>query len=65
MSRLELAGEELELEAYHLFHAVRADLLARLGRGAEADAAYAAALDRTGDPLEQDLLRRRRAEAGR
>src|SRR5215472_10462774 len=30
----------LDLDGYHLFHSVRADLLRRLGRGAEAAAAY-------------------------
>ncbi len=33
------------LDRYYLFHAIRADLLRRLGRRAEADAAYQAALD--------------------
>jgi RNA polymerase sigma-70 factor (ECF subfamily) len=32
--------EELDLDAYHLFHATRADLLRRLGRHREAAAAY-------------------------
>jgi RNA polymerase sigma-70 factor, ECF subfamily len=32
--------EELELDSYHLYHATRADLLARLGRSIEAAAAY-------------------------
>ena len=32
--------EELELDGYHLYHATRADLLARLGRSIEAAAAY-------------------------
>jgi RNA polymerase sigma-70 factor, ECF subfamily len=36
--------DELELESYHLFHAVRADLLTRLGRSAEAREALEAAL---------------------
>jgi RNA polymerase sigma-70 factor (ECF subfamily) len=53
--------DELDLEPYYLLHAVRADLLARLGRTAEADAAYAAALQRTPDPAEQAHLTRRRA----
>ena len=38
----ELAGE---LDRHHLWHATRADLLRRLGRGAEARSAYAVALD--------------------
>ena len=43
-----------------MFHAIRADLLRRLGRDAEAAAAYDAALARTGNAAEQDFLRRRR-----
>ncbi|HEX4248500.1 MAG TPA: RNA polymerase sigma factor [Pseudonocardia sp.] len=50
--------EPLELEHYHLFHAVRADLLRRLGRTAEAALAYDTALARTGNAAEQRLLRR-------
>ena len=37
--------DALALEHYHLFHAVRADLLRRLGRDADAAAAYQAAID--------------------
>lgn len=49
----------LALEDYRLFHAVRADLLRRLGRGAEATAAYEAAIALTGNRAERDHLRRR------
>jgi RNA polymerase sigma-70 factor (ECF subfamily) len=56
--------EALELERYHLWHATRADLLARLGRPAEAAAAYDAALERTANRAEQSLLLRRRAALG-
>ena len=45
-----------------MFHAIRADLLRRLGRDAEAAAAYDAALARTGNAAEQDFLRRQRDE---
>jgi RNA polymerase sigma-70 factor (ECF subfamily) len=48
------------LASYHVFHAIRADLLRRLGRDAEAAAAYDAALARTGNAAEQDFLRHRR-----
>ncbi|MGI8446860.1 MAG: RNA polymerase sigma factor [Streptosporangiaceae bacterium] len=48
------------LTGYHVFHAIRADLLRRLGRDAEAAAAYDAALARTGNTAEQDFLRRQR-----
>jgi RNA polymerase sigma-70 factor (ECF subfamily) len=50
----------LDLDGYHLFHAVRADLLRRLGRTAEAAAAYEAALDRTENAAERAFLRGRR-----
>ena len=50
--------EPLELDHYHLFHAVRADLLRRLDRTTEAARAYDAALARTGNAAEQELLRR-------
>jgi RNA polymerase sigma-70 factor (ECF subfamily) len=55
--------EELPLEGYHLFHAVRADLLVRTGRVAEAVAAYDRALAITSNAAERDLLAARRAEA--
>jgi RNA polymerase sigma-70 factor (ECF subfamily) len=48
-----LAGD---LEGYHLFHAVRGDLLERLDRGDEAAASYAAALERTDNGAERALL---------
>jgi RNA polymerase sigma-70 factor, ECF subfamily len=50
------------LDGYHLFHAARADLLRRLGRGAEAAAAYRRALELTANPVEQAFLSRRLAE---
>ena len=53
--------DALDLDRYHLFHAVRADLLERLGRDAEAGAAWAAAIERAGNAAERDFLRRRRA----
>jgi RNA polymerase sigma-70 factor (ECF subfamily) len=37
--------DRLDLEPFHLFHAIRADLLRRLGRNAEAADAYRAAID--------------------
>jgi RNA polymerase sigma-70 factor (ECF subfamily) len=56
----------LELDRYHLFHAVRADLLRRLGRDAEAAAAYQAAIARTANAAERAFLERaRRALADR
>jgi len=56
----EVAGA---LERYHPFHAVRADLLRRLGRNAEAVQSYDAAIERTANAVEQAHLRRRRALA--
>ncbi len=49
-----------ELDGYHLLHAVRADLLRRLGRAAEAAQAYDAALARAENEVESAFLRRRR-----
>ncbi len=51
----------LDLDRDHLYHAVRADLLHRLGRDAEAAHAYDAAAARTANEAERDFLRRRRA----
>jgi RNA polymerase sigma-70 factor (ECF subfamily) len=53
--------ESLELDRYHLFHAVRADLLSRLGHHEEAAAAYDAAIALTQNTPERRLLERRRA----
>jgi RNA polymerase sigma-70 factor (ECF subfamily) len=50
----------LELEGYHLFHAVRADLLRRLGRDAEATLAYDAAIARAENAAERAFLEGRR-----
>jgi RNA polymerase sigma-70 factor (ECF subfamily) len=54
--------DALALDGYHLFHAVRADLLSRLGRCGEADAAYAAAAARTTNLGELRFLERRRRD---
>jgi RNA polymerase sigma-70 factor (ECF subfamily) len=51
------------LAAYHLLPAARADLLRRLGRQAEAAAAYGEALALGGTDAERRYLARRRAEA--
>jgi RNA polymerase sigma-70 factor (ECF subfamily) len=47
------------LDGYHLFHAVRADLLSALGQAESAHAAEERALELTHNPAEQSLLRRR------
>ncbi|MFI5703140.1 RNA polymerase sigma factor [Streptomyces xanthochromogenes] len=54
--------DALDLTAYHLFHATRADLLRRLGRYEEAAEAYEEALARTGNAAERAFLERRLAE---
>jgi RNA polymerase sigma-70 factor (ECF subfamily) len=50
----------LPLEGYYLFHATRADLLRRLGRGQQARAAYDRAIELAGNPAETAYLIRRR-----
>lgn len=50
----------LELEAYHPYHAARAELLRRLGRPAEAGEAYAAAIALAGNTAEVAYLTRQR-----
>lgn len=52
--------EAIELPQYHLLHAVRADLLRRLGRMADADAAYQVALERCENAKEREFLERQR-----
>ncbi len=55
--------DELDLDRYHLFHAIRANLLVRLGRTAEAAHAYDAAIARTENAAEREFLQRRRDAA--
>ncbi|MFN2591964.1 MAG: RNA polymerase sigma factor, partial [Candidatus Dormibacteria bacterium] len=50
----------LHIDDHHLFHAIRADLLRRLGRTEEAVFAYEAAIERSRNAVEQRFLRRRR-----
>jgi RNA polymerase sigma-70 factor (ECF subfamily) len=50
------------LAAYPSWHATRADLLRRLGRGPEARAAYDAAIAATDNPAERAFLARRRGQ---
>jgi RNA polymerase sigma-70 factor (ECF subfamily) len=52
--------EGLGLENYYLFHAIRADLLVRLGRRTEAAAAYESAIDLTTNVAERAFLERGR-----
>ena len=53
--------DELDLDDFHLLHAVRADLLRRLGRDAEAADAYEKAIALAENTAERDFLLRRRA----
>ena len=55
--------DDLPLEAYHAFHATRAELLRRLGRGDEARAAYDRAIGLAGNTAETAYLIRRRDQA--
>ena len=49
-----------DLDGYHAYHAARADLLRRLGRGGESRAAYDRAIGLAGNPAERSYLTRRR-----
>jgi RNA polymerase sigma-70 factor (ECF subfamily) len=51
--------DDIDLDGHHLFHAIRADLLRRLGRDKEAARAYEAALARTANEAERAFLRRK------
>ena len=52
--------DTLDLPGYYLFHSIRADLLVRLGRNAEAAFAYDAALGLTTNAAERSFLERSR-----
>lgn len=54
--------DTLDLDRYYLFHAIRADLLRRLGRPSDAAHAYAAAIERCDNVAERDFLLRRLRE---
>jgi RNA polymerase sigma-70 factor, ECF subfamily len=54
--------DQLDLAGYRIFHAIRADLLRRLGRDAEAAAAYDGAIGLSEPGPERAFLERRRAE---
>jgi RNA polymerase sigma-70 factor (ECF subfamily) len=53
--------ESIDLDDYYLFHAVRADLLSRIGRNEEARSEYDAALALTSNDAELTFLARARA----
>jgi RNA polymerase sigma-70 factor, ECF subfamily len=54
--------DRLPLQRYHAWHVVRADLLRRLGRSAEAKDAYGAAIAATQNSAERAYLARKRGE---
>jgi len=56
--------DDLDLGGYHRFHAIRADLLRRLGHDAEAALAYEAAIALTDNAAEREFLKRRLAATG-
>jgi RNA polymerase sigma-70 factor (ECF subfamily) len=55
-------GLEDKLDGYHAYHATRADLLRRLGRRQESHAAYAKAIELSGNIAETAYLTRRREQ---
>ena len=55
---------EPTLTGYHAYHATRADLLRRLGRGQESRAAYDTAIELAGNTAETAALIRRRDQLG-
>jgi RNA polymerase sigma-70 factor, ECF subfamily len=56
--------DRLDLGGYHAYHATRADLLRRLGRSAEARAAYDRAIELAANTAEVAYLARRRDQLG-
>jgi RNA polymerase sigma-70 factor (ECF subfamily) len=54
-----LLVDAIDLPRHHLLHAIRADLLRRLGRHAEAASACARAMELTANAAEREFLRRR------
>ncbi|MFY9928215.1 MAG: sigma-70 family RNA polymerase sigma factor [Streptosporangiaceae bacterium] len=56
--------DSLDLDGYYLLHAIRADLLRRLGRPAEAAAAYDQAIARTANETERAHLAAARRREG-
>ena len=56
--------DRLDLGEYHAYHATRADLLRRLGRSADARAAYEKAIELAGNTAEVAYLTRRRDQLG-
>ena len=63
LTLLDAIAEEPALTRYHLLPSVRGDLLAKLGRGAEARAEFERAAELAGNERERQLLRRRAVES--
>ena len=61
LAEMDALSTEKVMSTYHLFHAARADLLRRLGRGPESRSAYREALRYTTSPVERRYLERRLA----
>ena len=57
--------DALALDGYRYFHSTRADLLRRLGRGVDAEAAYTRALELAQSSAERQFLERRLSELAR
>jgi RNA polymerase sigma-70 factor (ECF subfamily) len=51
--------DKLPLDGYYLYHALRADLLRRLGHKGQAEAAYRAAIEHTGNAAEIAFMKER------
>ncbi|MEU5215591.1 RNA polymerase sigma factor [Streptomyces sp. NPDC020807] len=64
LALVDALAEEPALAGYHLLPSVRGDLLARLGRTAEARAEFARAASLTRNARERELLRERAGESG-
>jgi RNA polymerase sigma-70 factor (ECF subfamily) len=60
-----IQDENPHLNRYHLFHAVRADLLRRLGRASDAAAAYEVAIGCSTNRAETDFLQQNLEAVGR
>jgi RNA polymerase sigma-70 factor, ECF subfamily len=61
LARVDRLAAQGELDHYLYLHATRADLLRRLGRAADARAAYSRAIELADDPVERRFLVRRLA----
>jgi RNA polymerase sigma-70 factor (ECF subfamily) len=62
LDQIEAAGQDGRLAGYRYLHAAKADMLRRLGRLTEAEAAYQAALELAENAAEREFLGRRIAE---